>query len=106
MLCGPAESSLAKLAYGGKIVTQEGTLMDTESRVSRKKEFIPVLASSIQEGWNYDRSTKTRGSDFEDVQEEELGYLDIHQTDPYGQIQRMGSSLRLRSATDFLMVEE
>ena len=41
-----------------------------------------------------------------DVKEEDLGYLDIQQTDPYGQIHRFGSSLLLRAPSEFLMVED
>jgi manganese-dependent inorganic pyrophosphatase len=102
VLCGSAETSLAKRAYGGSISTG-GTLMDLGDRVSRKREFIPTIASTIQEGWNRKAGM---GHGLSNLQEEDLGYLDIHQTDPYGQIQRLGSSLLLRSSSEFLMVDE
>ncbi|KAG7347411.1 inorganic diphosphatase [Nitzschia inconspicua] len=102
VLCGPAETSLAERAYGGNI-SAGGILMDLGNRVSRKSEFIPVLASTIQSGWNH---SGVRWHGLESLKEEELGYLDIQQTDPYGQIHRLGSSLLLRSSSEFLKLEQ
>jgi hypothetical protein len=101
LLCGPGELSLAKRAFGGEI-SREKMLMDLGRRVSRKKEFIPPIASSIQDGWN---RSETLGRGLSNVQEEDLGELKIQQEDPYGQVHRFHSSLSSRSAREFLFVD-
>ena len=93
VLCGPAETSLAVEAFGDGIISGEKkTLMDLGERVSRKKEFIPSLASAIQEGWKWNSGM---GNTFLDTDEEEKdedpGELEIRVSDPHGQIQRMPS---------------
>ena len=90
--------SLAKKAYGGT-VSESKMLMDLGSRVSRKKEFIPAVASAIQNGWN--RATDL-GRGLSNVDEDELGQLEVKQTDPFGQVQRICSSLTQRVPVEFL----
>ncbi|KAL3915770.1 MAG: hypothetical protein SGILL_005489, partial [Bacillariaceae sp.] len=102
LLCGPGETSLAKRAFGGEIST-EGMLMDLGQRVSRKKEFIPPIASAIQGGWN---RAESLGRGLSDVQEDELGHLKVQTDDPYGQVHRFGASLSSRSASEFLLMVE
>jgi manganese-dependent inorganic pyrophosphatase len=85
VLCAPAETSLAIEAFGGKISGDKKSLLDLGERVSRKKEFIPALASSIQEGWIHDQIILEGDND------EKPGELKILQSDPFGQIQRAGS---------------
>jgi len=50
LLCGPCEKSLASKAFNGEIKA-DGTIMDLGKRVSRKKDFIPAVTSSIKSGW-------------------------------------------------------
>lgn len=86
VLCGPAETSVAKEAFvDGRIPEHTPILMDLGGMVSRKKEFIPALASAIEEGWKWDSPTNKDDN-------EAPGELQISQLDPHGQIQRMGSS--------------
>lgn len=58
LLCGPKERSLALAAFGGELLNEEKTLMDLGGRVSRKKDFIPSVTSTIKKGWSMD-SVKT-----------------------------------------------
>lgn len=51
LLCGPAEKALAQAAFDGTI-TNDGRLMDLGKRVSRKKDFIPAITSTIKNGWS------------------------------------------------------
>jgi manganese-dependent inorganic pyrophosphatase len=100
VLCGPAEVSLAKRAYGhDATLSQAKTLMDLGKRVSRKKEFIPALASAIEGGWNHE-------VDVIRIADEDLGHLEIPSNDPYGQVQRRGSVLIGRHAQEFLVGAE
>jgi manganese-dependent inorganic pyrophosphatase len=48
LLCDVAEKALAKAAFGGETADM-GTVMDLGERVSRKKEFIPPLTSSVKD---------------------------------------------------------
>jgi manganese-dependent inorganic pyrophosphatase len=95
VLCGPAEVSLAKCAYGGdSTISEAKTLMDLGKRVSRKQEFIPALASAIESGWNC--------KDDLCISDEDLGHLEIPLNDPYGQVRRRGSVLVGRLPSEFL----
>jgi manganese-dependent inorganic pyrophosphatase len=98
VLCGPAEVSLAKQAYGGEMFSDETFLMDLGKRVSRKQEFIPALSGAIEGGWN--------DKDDVDLTDEDLGSLEIPLDDPYGQVRRRGSTLFGRQPSDFLLVAE
>lgn len=91
LLCGPAETSLSKEAFpDGVILSDNDTVMNLGSRVSRKKEFIPALASAIDQGWNWDNAERdVDGEDDDSI--ESPGELQIFHADPHGQIQRMGS---------------
>ena len=54
LLCSPTERSLAQAAFGGELLDEAKTLMDLGSRVSRKKDFIPSVTSTIKKGWTLD----------------------------------------------------
>lgn len=95
VLCGPAEASLAKEAYGGEITSEDQTLMDLGKRVSRKQEFIPAVAAAIEGGWN--------DQDDIDISDEDLGHLEIQLNDPYGQVRRYGSILVGRRPSKILV---
>jgi manganese-dependent inorganic pyrophosphatase len=95
VLCGPAETAIAIEAFGGKISGDAKTLLDLGERVSRKKEFIPALASSIQEGWMHDQII------LEEDNDEKPGELKILQSDPFGQIIRAGSIRKLLDISEY-----
>ena len=79
---------MAEAAFGGAI--SNGNLMDLGSRVSRKKEFIPVLTKVINDGWKRPENL-ARG--LSGAKLEEFGRLEVDPSDPYGNIERVGSSL-------------
>lgn len=89
LICGPSEKAMAVAAFGGEITTND-TLMDLGNRVSRKKEFIPVLTKIINDGWQKPKNLQ-RG--MSDVGLKQLGHLEVDPNDPYGGIQRVGSIL-------------
>jgi len=89
LLCGPGEISLAVEAFGGEI-SRHGTLMDLGNRVSRKKEFIPVITRIINGGWAKPTSL-ARG--LSSVSLSKLGHLEVDPSDPYGKVIRRGSVL-------------
>uniref|UniRef100_A0A7S3Q5I3 inorganic diphosphatase n=1 Tax=Chaetoceros debilis TaxID=122233 RepID=A0A7S3Q5I3_9STRA len=88
LICGPGEKSLAQAAFGGEI--SNGNLMDLGNRVSRKKEFIPVLTRVINDGW---RRPENLARGLSSTKLEEFGHLEVDPSDPYGSIERVGSSL-------------
>jgi inorganic pyrophosphatase/exopolyphosphatase len=96
LLCGPSEAALAKDAFGGEI-TENGTLMDLGNRVSRKKDFIPVITKTIKNGWSkpkdLERGLSTVGLD-------QLGHLEVDPNDPYGNIVRIGSALESQQSPE------
>lgn len=89
LLCGPTEKALATVAFGGSIC-DDGTLMDLGNRVSRKKDFIPVITKTIKGGWSKPTDMK-RG--LSTVSLDKLGHLEVDPTDPHNNIQRVGSML-------------
>ena len=90
VICGPAEKALAVKAFGGEI-SRHDTLMDLGNRVSRKKEFIPVITSLINDGWTIPTNLK-RG--MSDIALDQLGHLEVDPNDPYGNVERVGSVLK------------
>lgn len=96
LLCGPSEKALAVEAFGGEI-SRHDTIMDLGNRVSRKKEFIPVITRVINEGWARPDNLK-RG--MSNVELNQLGYLDVDPNDPYGNIERIGSALGDKAEND------
>ena len=89
LICGPTEKALAIEAFGGDI-SRHDTLMDLGNRVSRKKEFIPVITKIINGGWKRPQNLK-RG--LSSVGLDQLGRLEVDPEDPYGNIQRIGCVL-------------
>uniref|UniRef100_A0A7S1FQX0 inorganic diphosphatase n=1 Tax=Corethron hystrix TaxID=216773 RepID=A0A7S1FQX0_9STRA len=89
LLCGPTESALASEAFGGSI-SMGGKLMDLGSRVSRKKDFIPVITMTIKDGWEKPLNLP-RGLSTVDISK--LGTLEIDPIDPHGNVRRKGSIL-------------
>ena len=89
LLCGPSETALAKDAFGG-VISEKGTLMDLGKRVSRKKDFIPVITKAIKNGWSKPKDLK-RG--LSTVGLDQLGHLEVDPNDPHGNIVRIGSTL-------------
>eukprot|EP00978_Attheya_sp_CCMP212_P011113 scaffold27184_cov45-Attheya_sp.AAC.2 len=89
LLCGPTEKHMAIEAFGGDI-SRMGKLMDLGNRVSRKKDFIPVITRVIKAGWSKP-SDMRRG--MSTVSLSQLGHLEIDPTDPFGNVKRIGSSL-------------
>lgn len=89
VLCGPAEKSLATEAFGGTVL-RDGTLMNLGSRVSRKKDFIPSLTSTVKGGWSRPSSL---GRGMSTVDLSQLGKLKVFPNDPHGKVCRVGSVL-------------
>lgn len=89
LLCGPTEKALATAAFGGSI-TNDGLLMDLGTRVSRKKDFIPVVTKVIKGGWSRPTAMQ-RG--LSTVSLSKLGHLEVDPSDPHNNIQRVGSLL-------------
>lgn len=89
LLCGPTEKALATAAFGGAI-SDDGITMDLGKRVSRKKDFIPVITKVIKDGWKRPADLK-RG--LSTVSLDKLGHLEVDPTDPQNKIQRVGSVL-------------
>jgi len=88
LLCGPSEKALAVDAFGGSI-SSDGILMDLGNRVSRKKDFIPVITKTIKGGWS--RPLMKRGLSV--VSLDKLGHLEVDPEDPMNNVQRVGSIL-------------
>mmetsp|Transcript_11321 Transcript_11321/g.21192 ORF Transcript_11321/g.21192 Transcript_11321/m.21192 type:complete len:468 (-) Transcript_11321:99-1502(-) len=89
LLCGPSEKALAVDAFGGEI-SRHDTLMDLGNRVSRKKEFIPVITKVINDGW---KRPKNLDRGLSDIGLDKLGHLEVDPNDPYGNVERIGSLL-------------
>jgi len=87
LLCGPTEAALAVKAFGGA-VSGDGALMDLGGRVSRKKDFIPVLTKTIKDGWSRPKNL-CRGLSVVDVSQ--LGKLGVDPNDPHGNVTRSQS---------------
>jgi len=83
LLCGPTETSLANAAFGGEI-SKNGTVMDLGKRVSRKKDYIPVLTRVIKEGWTKPKDLP-RGPSVADIS----SHLEVDPEDPYGNVKRV-----------------
>jgi len=90
LLCGPTEKALAIAAFDGE-VSKDGVLMDLGSRVSRKKDFIPVITQTIKNGWTRPLDLK-RG--LSTVSLDKLGHLEVDPSDPHSMPQRVGSILK------------
>ena len=93
LLCGPTEISLASVAFGGNIF-RDGTLMDLGNRVSRKKDFIPVITKTIKNGWS---KPKDLGRGMSTVDLSSLGHLEVDPEDPHGNVKRVGSILEKKT---------
>eukprot|EP00566_Odontella_aurita_P012298 CAMPEP_0113582486 /NCGR_PEP_ID=MMETSP0015_2-20120614/31945_1 /TAXON_ID=2838 /ORGANISM="Odontella" /LENGTH=485 /DNA_ID=CAMNT_0000487171 /DNA_START=177 /DNA_END=1634 /DNA_ORIENTATION=- /assembly_acc=CAM_ASM_000160 len=89
LICGPTELALAKDAFGGGLM-EDCTVMDLGGRVSRKKDYIPVLTKTINEGWEKPKGL-TRGPSIVDLGK--LGRLEKDPEDPFGRVKRTGSVL-------------
>jgi len=93
LLCGPTEQCLAEAAFGGTIISgssssaDNGNLMDLGNRVSRKKDFIPAITSTIKKGWTKPKDIK-RGPSSLDL---DIGHLEVDPNDPYGKVERVVS---------------
>ena len=112
LLCGPTERALAQASFGGAFITprsrnvegsdassssasqeedsttDNNTVMDLGKRVSRKKDFIPTITSTIKQGWS---KPTTRG--MSSVELDQLGTLEVDPVDPHGNVMRKGSIL-------------
>jgi hypothetical protein len=100
LLCGPTETALATAAFGANV---HDNLMDLGSRVSRKKDYIPVITRIIKDGWKRSE-TLCRGPSTVDISE--LGALEIDPSDPHGNITRIGSKLEKTMAAEEKKMEE
>ena len=103
LLCGPTEQCLAEQSFGGE-VTRDGTLMDLGKRVSRKKDFIPAITSTIKGGWVKPKDMKRGLSATMDLSS--IGELEIDPNDPHGKVERKNSesTSKKRSKVDFSRV--
>eukprot|EP00551_Chaetoceros_affinis_P005915 CAMPEP_0203663826 /NCGR_PEP_ID=MMETSP0090-20130426/1358_1 /ASSEMBLY_ACC=CAM_ASM_001088 /TAXON_ID=426623 /ORGANISM="Chaetoceros affinis, Strain CCMP159" /LENGTH=545 /DNA_ID=CAMNT_0050526869 /DNA_START=44 /DNA_END=1681 /DNA_ORIENTATION=- len=90
LLCGPTEKALATAAFGGEI-SEDGMLMDLGKRVSRKKDYIPVITRTIKAGWSRPKDMK-RG--LSTVSLDKLGTLTVDPNDPMSKVERVGSILQ------------
>eukprot|EP00977_Amphora_coffeiformis_P011951 scaffold2917_cov191-Amphora_coffeaeformis.AAC.44 len=92
LLCGPTEQCLAETAFSDcKITNESGTVMDLGKRVSRKKDFVPAISSAIKGGWTKPKDL-ARGLSAV-VELKDLGKLEVDPNDPFGKVERKGSSL-------------
>jgi len=91
LLCGPTEQCLAEASFGGELL-RDGTIMDLGKRVSRKKDFIPVITSTIKGGWVKPKDIK-RGLSAT-VELSDLGQLQVDPNDPHGKVERLASKKR------------
>jgi len=99
LLCGRPEQNLAENAFQGAplLEQKEGSvavLMDLGNRVSRKKDFIPAITSTIKGGWSKSKFERAESGGFE---VKDAGTLSIDPSDPYGKIQRNNSVLIRKS---------
>lgn len=89
LLCGPTELTLAKAAFPEcTFKNDQSTLMDLEKRVSRKKDYIPMITRAIKAGWS---KPLERGVSTVDIAA--LGKLEVDPLDPYQRVVRKGSAL-------------
>jgi manganese-dependent inorganic pyrophosphatase len=88
LLCGPSEKSLAEKSFGGH-VSRDGTLMDLGKRVSRKKDFIPVLTATIKDGWVQPLKDNSQVDDLScsTMGDQQLEVF-VDPNDPYGKVER------------------
>ena len=90
VLCGAEETSLAEQAYGGTISSDNGDgnfLMDLGSRVSRKREFIPAIASAIENGWMPSEDAQEElQSLMTETKQGNFGHLEVDPDDPANQV--------------------
>jgi manganese-dependent inorganic pyrophosphatase len=100
LLCGPTERALATAAFGANV---HDNLMDLGSRVSRKKDYIPVITRTIKDGWKRSE-TLCRGPSTVDISD--LGALGIDPNDPHGNITRIGSKLEKKMDAEEKKMEE
>lgn len=99
LLCGPTELSLAKKAFVECSMNEKSTVMDLESRVSRKKDYIPAITQAIKCGWC---KPMNRGKSTVDLAS--LGKLEVDPLDPHQRVVRKGSVLDARSDEHFKVV--
>ena len=90
LICGPSELALATEAFGGELL-EGGAAMDLGSRVSRKKDFVPVITQIIKGGWTVPVDLPRGMSLAADMAD--LGKLEVDPCDPYGNIMRRGSMI-------------
>lgn len=88
LLCGPTETSLAEASFGGEI-SKNGTVMDLGSRVSRKKDYIPVLTKVIKGGWSKPKNLQ-RGPSVINIK----SHLEVDPEDPFGNVKRINDDLQ------------
>lgn len=88
LLCGPCEKALAQEAFNGEI-SRNDTLMDLGNRVSRKKDYIPVITKVIKGGWTKPVNLPRGPSVSIDLNT--IGSLQVDPNDPYGNIVRADS---------------
>lgn len=101
LMCGPTEISLAKAAFGEKsTITHDGALMDLGNRVSRKKDYIPVITRAIKNGWS-----KPIKRGHSTVNLSQLGQLEVDPLDPYQRVMRRGSVLKTKDGEHFKAME-
>lgn len=92
LLCGPSETALAQATFGGTI--ENGTVMDLGNRVSRKKDYIPVLTRTIQSGWS--NTNIPRGPSIHQMK----SHLEVDPEDPYGNVKRVNDKSMEISSSD------
>lgn len=89
LLCGPTERALAQATFGdGTMITD--SLMDLGGRVSRKKDYIPVMTKTINGGWERPQHL---GRGPSTIALASLGTLGVDPNDPHGNVIRRGSTL-------------
>merc|ERR1711966_165427 len=86
LLCGPAERSLARVAFPDGSAADDA-VMDLGKRVSRKKDYIPAITRAIKAGWG---RPAERGPSTVDLAS--LGKLEVDPTDPHERAVRKGGT--------------
>lgn len=97
LLCGPTEQCLAEKSFGGELL-REGTVMNLGNRVSRKKDFIPAITSTIKGGWTKPKDMQRGLSAV--VELSEMGILEVDPNDPHGKIERKGSTIDINAVVN------
>jgi manganese-dependent inorganic pyrophosphatase len=102
LMCDVAEKALAKAAFGGP-TSDNGTVMDLGNRVSRKKEFIPPLTSTMATFLMPSKLSDNTLAKHHEAVMSASGELFVSADDPQGKVMRRNSTAALKPLSDDLL---